>query len=76
MAPYFSASCAQLRQRADIAVHGKHAVGDQQLAPRLVLHAGQLLFGMRHVLVAEDQDLGARKAAAVDDGGVIQLVAR
>ena len=54
---------AQPGQRADVAIHGKNAVGDEQLVAGLIFHAGQLLFGVRHILVAEDQDLGARKAA-------------
>ncbi len=37
MAPYFSANVAQAGQRADVAVHGEDAVGDQQLVSRLVL---------------------------------------
>ena len=57
----------QLRQRADVAVHGEDAVGDDQLVAGLVLDRFQLLFGVRCVFVAEDLDLGAREACAVDD---------
>ena len=74
MAPYFSASAHELRQRADVAVHGENAVGDQQLVAGLVLDFIQQLFGVRHILVAEDFDLGAREPRAVDDAGVVQLV--
>ena len=63
IAPYFSASAASLRQRADIAVHGEDAVGDQQLVAGLVLDFVQQLFGVGGILVAEDLDLGARQAA-------------
>ena len=64
----------QLRQCADVAVHGKDAIGDDQLVTGLVLHRFQLLFGVRGILVAEDLDLGARQPGAVDDAGVVQLV--
>ena len=59
MAPYFSARSHKRGQRADVAVHGENAVGDQQLVAGLVFDAGQLFFGMRHIFVAEDVDLGA-----------------
>ena len=65
---------AQGRQRADIAVHGKDAVGDQQLLSGLIFNAGQSFFGLRHILMLEDEDLGARQPSAVDDRSVVQLV--
>ena len=74
MAPYFSARSHSAGQRADVAVHGKDAVGDQQLLAGLVFDAGQLLFRLGDVLVLEDQNLGARQARAVDDRGMVQLV--
>jgi hypothetical protein len=40
----------------------------------LILDAGQLLFGVGDVFVTEDENLGAREAAAVDDRSVIQFV--
>ena len=55
----FFGEIAEAGQRADVAVHGEDAVGDEQLVAGLVLDAGQLLFGVRDVLVAEDQNLGA-----------------
>ena len=70
----FFGEIGELRQRADVAIHGEDAVGDEQLVAGLVLDLVQKLFGMRRVLVAEDFDLGAREAGAVDDAGVIQLV--
>ena len=53
----FLGRLAQAGQRADVAVHREHAVGDQQLLPRLVLHAGELLFGVGNVFVTEDENL-------------------
>ena len=64
----------QAGQRADVAVHGEHAVGDQQLAAGHGIQFGQNLLRRGHVLVREDVDLGPRQAAAVDDAGVVQLV--
>ena len=74
MAPYFSARSHKRGQRADVAVHGEDAVGDQQFLAGLVLNAGQLLFRVRDVFVAEYQNLRLREARAVDDRGVIQRV--
>ena len=56
----FFGDVAQAGQRADIAVHGEDAVGDQQLLAGLILNAGQLLFGVGDVFVAEDQNLCLR----------------
>ncbi len=74
MAPYFSAAA--------------HRPGSGPISPSMLKtpslmssffrqlgHPGQLLFGVGHILVAEDQNLGAREAAAIDDAGVVQLVA-
>ena len=74
MAPYFSARSHSAGQRADVAIHGKDAVGDQQLLARLFLDAGQLFFGVRNVFVPEDQNLRLRKPRAVDDRGMVQRV--
>ena len=74
MAPYFSASVAQPGQRADVAVHGEDAVGDQQLLAGLIFDAGQLFFGVGDVFVAEHQNLCPRQARAVDDRGVVQRI--
>src|SRR5208283_1975230 len=65
---------AQPRQRANITIHRKNAVGDQQLAAWLALNAGELLFGMRNIFVAEDKNLRPRQPAAVNDRSVVQLV--
>src|SRR5579863_8687936 len=64
----------QVGQRTDIAVHGKDAVGDQQLLSRLIFNTGQSFFSLRHVFMLEDQNLGARQTGAIDDGSVVQLV--
>jgi hypothetical protein len=58
----FFGELAQRGQRADVAVHGEDAVGDQQLFAGFVFNAGELLFGVGDVFVAEDQNLGARGA--------------
>ena len=64
----------QRRQRRNIAVHREHAVGDEQLAAAVVLNLFEDGLARLDVLVGEDPDLGAREAAAVDDGGVVELV--
>ena len=65
---------AQPGQRPNIAIHRKHAVGDHQFPPRLILHAGQLLFGVRHIFVAENQDLRSRQPRSIDDRRMVQLI--
>ena len=42
----FLGNVAELRQRADVAIHREHAVGDQQLVAGLVLELLQQFFGM------------------------------
>ena len=41
----FFRQIAQRGQRANVAIHGEDAVADQQLAPRLVLDAGEFRLG-------------------------------
>jgi hypothetical protein len=65
---------AELVDGADVAVHRKDAVGDEELAARLVLYLFQQLFGVCHILMAKDFDFGAGEARAIDDAGVIQLI--
>jgi len=65
---------AQAGQRANVAVHGEDAVGNEQPAARLIFYAGKLLFGMRQVFVIEHQNFGPREPRAVDDRSMIQLV--
>ncbi len=64
----------QAGQRANVAIHREHSVSDHQLPARLILHAGELLFRVRYIFVAEYQNLRARQPCAIDDGGMIQLV--
>ena len=64
----------QLVHRPDVAVHREHAVGDHQLAAGLVGHLLQQFLAVRRVFVPEHLDLGSRKARAVDDAGVVQLI--
>jgi hypothetical protein len=64
----------QAGQRPDVAIHREHAIGDQQLSPRLPVQLGQFPFGRRRIFVRKDVDLRAREPAAVDDAGVIQFV--
>ena len=40
----------------------------------LILHAGELLFGVGDVFVTEDENLGARETCAIDDRSVIEFV--
>lgn len=64
----------QLRQRCNIALHGKHAVSDEQPVARSVLDFLQDFLTGFDVLVGKDLDLGARKPAAVNQGGVVELI--
>ena len=60
-------------QRAQVAVHAEHAVGDEQRS----LAAGNVRedrAGRRDVAVGKHFDRRATQASAVDDAGVIQLV--
>ena len=74
MAPWFCGRLRQSGQRADIAIHGKNAVADQQFAAGHRIELGQHALGRGHVFMRKDVDLGAGEAAAVDDAGVVQLV--
>ena len=72
---------ADAGQRGDVAVHAEDAVGDDQDvlvgALRAARRAGfaQDLLEAVHVAVREDRPRGLREAYAVDDRGVVQLVA-
>ena len=74
MAPYFSASAAELVHWADVAVHGEDAVRDHQLVSGLVGDFLQQLLAVIGILVPEDLDLRPRQPRAIDDAGVVQLV--
>ena len=64
----------ELVDGADVAVHRKDAVRDDELAAGLVLDFFEELFGVGDIFVAEDLDLGAGETGAIDDGGVVQFV--
>ena len=64
---------AELRKRAEIAIHAEHAIGDEQRA-LIARERRHDLSGGRDVAVREDFDGGAAQARTVDDAGVIQLV--
>ena len=70
----FFGEIAERREGADVAVHGEDAVSDEELFAGLVLHTGELGFGVGNVLVLEDKNPGTGEASTVDDGGVVQLV--
>ena len=73
MQPVLFRKVAQRRQRAEIAIHAEHAIGDEQPA----LAGGQLADDAPRgvdILVREHLDGGAAQAAAVDDARVVQLV--
>ena len=72
-APYSSASGAEIRQRAQVAVHAEHAVGDEQLALPGRQLAEDLARGVG-VAMREHLDGRAAQATAVDDARVVQLV--
>ena len=73
---YFSARPHNSGERRDVAVHGEHAVGDQQFVAGPVFGFLAEALAIGDVLVLEHFDRRARKAAAIDDGGVIQLVGK
>ena len=64
---------ADIRQLGEIAIHGEHAIGDDDDAAgagtaRLL----QLLFEIVHVAIGEAVALGLGQADAVDDRGMVQ----
>ena len=72
--PVLLCQCGQLVDGADVAVHRKDAVGDDELLAGIVLDLLEQLFAVRDVFVAEDLDPGAGEACTVDDAGVVELV--
>ena len=62
-----------IRQRADVAVHGEDAVGDDEAAAA-VLALRQHPLEVRHVLVPVAELLALAQPDAVYDGGVVELV--
>ncbi len=63
----FFGEIGELVDRADVAVHGEDAVGDEEFVAGLVLDFLQQLFGVGDVFVAEDLDFGAGEPGAIDD---------
>ena len=70
----FFGEAAQFGERRNVAVHGKHAVGDQQFVAGPVFGFLAEALAIGDVPVLEHLDRGARKPAAVDDGCVIQFI--
>ena len=70
----FFGEIAESGEIGDVAVHGKNAVGDEQLLAIPVFGFFQDAAAVGGVFVFENFDGGAGEAAAVDDRGVIQLV--
>ena len=64
---------ADLGERCDRAVHGEHAVGDDQAGAR-VLAVDERLLELRHVAVGVAQPARLRQTDAIDDRGVVQRV--
>src|SRR5215469_4229837 len=73
-ATVFFGQVAQRGQVGYVAVHGKNAVGDEQLFPREIFVFLQDAFAIGDVLVLKHLDGGFRKARAVDNGRVVELV--
>ena len=53
----FLRQVAQRGQRPNVAIHGKHAIGNDQLVPGLARNFLQQLFGMRCVFMTKNFDL-------------------
>ena len=67
---------ADLVQLRDRAVHGKHTVGEHQLEARAFgIGLLQATLQVGHLVVLVAPALGLAQANAVDDGGVVELVA-
>lgn len=76
MAPYWSGQVADAPEIGNDAIHGEHAVGGNELQPGAGCVGGlELGFQIGHVVVLIAVPLGLAQADAVDDGGVVQLIA-
>ena len=73
---YFSARPQSCGQRRDVSVHREHAVGDQQLVAGPVFGFLAQALAIGDILVLENLDRRARKAAAIDDGSMIQFIGK
>ena len=74
MAPYFSARSASLSTGPMSPSMEKTPSVMRSLWPGSFWSSLQQLFGVGDIFVAEDFDLGAGEARAVDDAGVVELV--
>src|SRR5215469_1131113 len=68
------AEVAELVDGANIAIHRKHSIRDDQLTAGFGLDLLQQFLCMRGVLMAEDLDLRAREPRTINDAGMIQLI--
>ena len=64
------------REIENVAIHGKHAVGNGDEASRRILECGYLFFQIFHVRMAVNDDLRAREPAPVYDGRVVEFVGK
>ena len=69
----FLGKFVNLVERANVAVHREHAVGDDE-AEAAALRVLQLLLKVGHVGVGIAETLGLAEAHAVDDGSVVQSI--
>ena len=70
----FVGDVAESGQRAEVAVHAEHAVGDEQRAPMRAAAARRISSRGVDVAVRKHLDRRATETRAVDDAGVIQFV--
>jgi len=70
----FFGEVAEFRERSDIAIHGEDAIGDEEFVAGPVFRFLADAFAIGDVAMLEDFDGGFGKAAAIDDGGVVELV--
>ena len=72
-APELVGHVAELRKRADVAVHAEHAVGDDERAAIARQCRDDCARG-HGIAVREHLDGGSTQACAIDDARVVQLV--
>ena len=66
----------ELVEFGDVAVHAEHTVGNHEFAVVFFAFAGlEFFLEVGHIAVFVDALVGARDADAVDDAGVVQLIA-
>ena len=74
-APWLAAELDDRRQVAEVALHREDAVDDDEHAAAVAGGPLEHLLELRHLVVAEGAQLGARELAAVEDRGVVGRVA-